>query len=195
MRLLKSIYGLKQASRKWNKFHQTLSSLGLKRVTSSANLYTMSHPMNGICIVLVYVDDILIVSDSLKWIESAKRTIVMEQFRMTDFGEAKFIVRMDIVNNIEEGTISLPLELYIKEILEKYNMLDMTPSKVPMAPTHYRDGEVVSDHDNMALAPSEHETFRAILGSVNSHPCVPYLTLHLRRAPLASDTLLPRNCT
>jgi hypothetical protein len=46
-------------------------------------------------------------------------------------------------------------------------MLDSTPSKVPMAHAHYRDGEVASDQDNMALTPSEHETLRAILGSVN----------------------------
>jgi hypothetical protein len=45
-------------------------------------------------------------------------------------------------------------------------MMDSTPSKVPMAPTHYRDGEVAPDHDKVALMPSEHETFRAILGSV-----------------------------
>jgi hypothetical protein len=37
--------------------------------------------------VLLHLDDILIVSDSLKWIKSAKRAIV-ERFRMTDFGEA-----------------------------------------------------------------------------------------------------------
>jgi hypothetical protein len=36
-----------------------------------------------------------------------------------------------------------------------------------MAPTHYRDGEVASDQNKMALTPSEHETFRVILGSVN----------------------------
>jgi hypothetical protein len=86
---------------------------------------------------------------------------------MTDFGEAKFILGMDIIRNREAGTISLSHEQYTKEILETYGMLDSTPSKVPMAPTHYRDGEVASDQDNMALTPSEHETFRAILGSVN----------------------------
>jgi hypothetical protein len=58
------------------------------------------------CAELVCVDDILIVSDSFKWIESAKRNIG-EQFRLMDFGEAKFILGMDIVINIEEGTISL----------------------------------------------------------------------------------------
>jgi hypothetical protein len=86
---------------------------------------------------------------------------------MTNFGDAKFILGMEIIRNKEAGTISLSQEQYTKEILEKYGMLDSTPSKVPMAPTHYRDGEVASDYDNMALTPSEHETFRAILGSVN----------------------------
>jgi hypothetical protein len=68
----------------------------------------MNHPLHGICIVLVYVDDILIVSDSVKWIESAKRAIG-DEFRMKDFGEAKFILGMDIVRNKEAGTISLSI--------------------------------------------------------------------------------------
>jgi hypothetical protein len=74
---------------------------------------------------------------------------------MTDFGEAKFILGMDIVRNREARTISLSQEQYIKEILEKYGVLDNTPLKVPMAPTHFRDGEVASDHDKVALTPSE----------------------------------------
>jgi hypothetical protein len=46
-------------------------------------------------------------------------------------------------------------------------MLDNTHSKVPMAPTHYRDGEVASDHDTVGWTLPEHETFRAIFRSVN----------------------------
>jgi hypothetical protein len=57
--------------------------------------------------------------------------------------------------------------VYTKEILEKYGMLDTTPSKLPMALTHYRDGEFASDQDKVGLTPPEHETFRAILSFVN----------------------------
>jgi hypothetical protein len=57
----------------------------------------MNHLVHGKCTVLVYVDDILIVSDSLKWNQSAKRAI----------GETKFILGMDKVRNRAEGTISL----------------------------------------------------------------------------------------
>jgi hypothetical protein len=48
MRILSSIYGLKHASREWYKlFHQTLSSLGLKRATSNTNLYTIIIQCTG----------------------------------------------------------------------------------------------------------------------------------------------------
>jgi hypothetical protein len=87
-------------------FHHTLSSLGLKRATSDTGLYFMNHNVHVICIiVLVYVDGILLVSYSLDWIESAKRAIG-EQFYMIDFGEAKFMLGMDLVMNKEVGTTS-----------------------------------------------------------------------------------------
>jgi hypothetical protein len=85
--------------------HQTLSSLGLKRATSHTNLYTMNHRVHGICIVLVYVDDILIVSESLKLIESFKRAIG-NQFRMTSFDDAKFILGMDIITEAWTSSLS-----------------------------------------------------------------------------------------
>eukprot|EP00873_Tetraselmis_striata_P035909 jgi/Tetstr1/456173/TSEL_042941.t1 len=69
LRLLKSIYGLKHASREWYELiHKTLTGLGLARSNSDTSTYSMNHPRYGICIVLVYVDDILVVSDSVDWI-------------------------------------------------------------------------------------------------------------------------------
>jgi hypothetical protein len=87
--------------------------------------------------------DILIVSDFLKWIESAKGA-VGAHFRMKNFGEAKIILGMDIMKKREAGTDSLSHD---KEILEKYGVSDNTPFKVPMVSMYYRDGEVASDHD------------------------------------------------
>jgi hypothetical protein len=54
---------------------------------------------------------------------------------MTDFGEAKLILGMDMVKNNEARTITLSQEQYTKVILEKYGKLDSTPSKAPMALT------------------------------------------------------------
>jgi hypothetical protein len=95
----------------------------------------MNHQVHGIRIIPVYVDDIMIVFDSVEWIESAKRAIG-KQFRMTDSDEAKFCLGMDIVMNIEVWAINLSHEQNTKEIMEKYGMIYSTSSKVPMAPTH-----------------------------------------------------------
>eukprot|EP00873_Tetraselmis_striata_P042306 jgi/Tetstr1/462570/TSEL_007556.t1 len=110
LRLLKSIYGLKQAYREWYELiHKTLTGLGLARSNSDTSMYSMNHPRYGICIVLVYVDDILVVSDSVEWIRSAKSAIGAE-FNMTDFGEAAFVLGMDLTRCWASGTIRLSQE-------------------------------------------------------------------------------------
>eukprot|EP00873_Tetraselmis_striata_P037639 jgi/Tetstr1/457903/TSEL_044421.t1 len=167
LRLLKSIYGLKQASREWYELiHKTLTGLGLARSNSDTSMYSMNHPRYGICIVLVYVDDILVVSDSVEWIRSAKSAIGAE-FNMTDFGEAAFVLGMDLTRCWASGTIRLSQEQYTLELLEKYGMQDCSPAKTPMGSGHYTDLASASDADKAPLSREDHETYRAILGSVN----------------------------
>eukprot|EP00873_Tetraselmis_striata_P040481 jgi/Tetstr1/460745/TSEL_005930.t1 len=137
LRLLKSIYGLKQASRElYELIHKTVTGLGLARSNSDTNMYSMNHPRYGICIVLVYVDDILVVSDSVDWIRSAKSAIGAE-FNMTDFGAAAFVLGMDLTCCWASGTIRLSQERYTLELLEKYGMQDCSPAKTPMGSGHY----------------------------------------------------------
>jgi hypothetical protein len=153
MRLLMSIFGLKQASREWcTIFHHTLSSIGLKRATFDTSLYTMNRPVYVTCIVLLYVNDIFTVSDLLKWIELVKRAI-WEKFRMSDFGEAKFILGMAIVGNKEARTISLHHEQHIKEILGKYCKLDKWTARHGRCPWHSRTIETERSHPTMTRWP------------------------------------------
>eukprot|EP00873_Tetraselmis_striata_P018768 jgi/Tetstr1/439032/TSEL_027524.t1 len=91
----------------------------------------MNHPRYGICIVLVYVDDILVVADYVDWIRSAKSAIGAE-FNMTDFGEASFVLGMDLTRCWASGTIRLSQEQYTLDLLEKYGMQDCSPAKTPM---------------------------------------------------------------
>lgn len=77
MKLLKSVYGHKQASREWHELiNKTLTGLDLRRSNSDTILYTMNHPMYGICLILVYVNETMLISDSLEWVHSAKASII-----------------------------------------------------------------------------------------------------------------------
>jgi len=59
-KLVKSLYGLKQASRQWNaKLTTTLCNLGYIQSHLDYSLFTKKRG-KGIVIILVYVDDLLI---------------------------------------------------------------------------------------------------------------------------------------
>ena len=60
----KAIYGLKQASRQWFKrFHDFIHRQGFHQSEVDPCLYT-KHTSKGITLVAIYVDDLLIASNS-----------------------------------------------------------------------------------------------------------------------------------
>ena len=85
-KLNKSLYGLKQASRMWNeKFNIFITRIGFKRCASDYCLYTKFD--KGVrCYILLYVDDVLIISESIQIISIVKRLLAKE-FEMTDIGQ------------------------------------------------------------------------------------------------------------
>ena len=60
IRLIKALYGLKQSPREWyENINGSLQSLGFKRLQSEHCLYIYTRS-NDICLILLYVDDLLI---------------------------------------------------------------------------------------------------------------------------------------
>lgn len=85
--LHKAIYGLKQASRQWNaKIHKSLLDQGFTRTYSDAGVYVYSKGSGDLtCIVILYVDDMLLMGNSKPFIDGVKRKL-SAQYRMTDLG-------------------------------------------------------------------------------------------------------------
>ncbi|CAM8910705.1 unnamed protein product [Rhodiola kirilowii] len=74
-RLLKSIYGLKQASRqRFAKFSDALLQFGFTASLHDNSLFTMQRDKEFI-VLLVYVDDVLLTGTSLELIASVKAFI------------------------------------------------------------------------------------------------------------------------
>lgn len=74
-KLHKSLYGLKQASREWNiKLTQFLLSQGC---VQSKHYYTMftQRTSDAFLVLLVYVDDIIVASNSFQLINQLKNTL------------------------------------------------------------------------------------------------------------------------
>jgi len=133
-RLRKALYGLKQVSREWyTKVHKVMVGLGYKVSVADKYVFTRIDANGYLIIVAVYVDDLLFISKSLKFVESSKSEM-SGHFEMKDLGLVKWILQMELNHDISNGITTLSQSQYIEEILERHGMANSQPVKTPMDP-------------------------------------------------------------
>nr|GFD09376.1 putative retrotransposon protein [Tanacetum cinerariifolium] len=94
-KLKRSIYGLKQASRQWNKrFNDKIKKFGFTQNRDDPYVYLKASGSN-ITFLILYVDDILIMGNSIPILQSVK-TYLGKCFAMKDLGEAVYILGIKI---------------------------------------------------------------------------------------------------
>ena len=81
---------------------------------------------NGIVILSLYVDDILLVGNSKEMIDTTKKWL-SSNFEMKDMGEASYVLGVKIVRDRAKRFLRLSQETYIKRMLERYHMQDNKP--------------------------------------------------------------------
>ncbi|KRX39514.1 Retrovirus-related Pol polyprotein from transposon TNT 1-94 [Trichinella murrelli] len=110
----------------------TLRSFGLNRLKNEPCIYFLWK--NKIFLAVgVYVDDLLILSNN----ESSKNELKMalwERFKMKDLGKAHWCLGIRIVQDVENGTLSIDQEQYIEELLHQFRMSDCKGVKTPLDP-------------------------------------------------------------
>ena len=129
-RLWKSLYGLKQASRVWNRcIHNYLISIGFKRTYADHCVY-INHE-TGIILAL-WVDDLIIMGKKMEAVENIKNKL-RKEFEMKDMGELKYFLGIHVQRNREERTIHISQKAYITKVLKHFGMQNCKPASTPMA--------------------------------------------------------------
>jgi hypothetical protein len=119
VRLLKAIYGLKQAGRMWSKkLHEVLTSLDFIRTECEHSFYVYEREGTKI-FVPVYVDDLTIASNSKAAISQLKSDL-MAHFKLRDLGPTEFILGIKVERDRPRRTIYLSQAAYIQSILDEY---------------------------------------------------------------------------
>jgi hypothetical protein len=132
-KLKKALYGLKQSSREWYKLlADFLCSLGFKQSNADSCIF-VKWENEMLTIISVYVDDLIIVTDSQK-ILTEIRTDLKNRFKMTDLGELKYYLGLEISRNRTKKTLRISQEKYIRDILERFGMQDSAPMTTPLDP-------------------------------------------------------------
>lgn len=129
-RLKKALYGLKQAPRSWNdQFHSFVTQLGFKRSNVDTCLYHLRWS-GFVVYLLLYVDDIIIVSDRLELVDRIKQQL-SNQFEMSDMGELKLFLGLKVDRDLSGGTMKISQPKYIADLLQRFGMSDCKPVATP----------------------------------------------------------------
>jgi hypothetical protein len=144
-KLLKSLYGLKQASRKWyEKLTSLLVQEGYKQSSSDYSLFTLQSDTDFTAL-LVYVDDIILAGTSLSEFARIKG-ILDSQFKIKDLGSLKYFLGLEVAQSKEGITVSQ--RKYCLDLLKDSGFLASKPAATPLDPAvklHNDSGKLYED--------------------------------------------------
>ena len=130
--LKKSLYGLKQSPRQWYKrFDNFVIDIGFVRSKFDSCCYMLFSDSIPVYLLL-YVDDMLLISKSKPKIDELKR-ILSSEFDMKDLGKAKKILGMFIERNRDNGSLKIHQSSYLLKTVSKFGVSNAKLVSVPLA--------------------------------------------------------------
>jgi hypothetical protein len=133
LRLLKTLYGTKQAPHEWNNtLNDFIVSLNFTRCLTDTCTYVRRSRTNKPMIIGIFVDDIIILydkADESEWFEYKKG--FMKTFKMKDLNDAEWILGIRITRDRIQRTIKLDHEVQINKTLKTFHMSECNPTSTP----------------------------------------------------------------
>ena len=131
VRLRRSIYGLKQASRVWNELLDAeLKKIGYTWIHADFCIYIFRDG-DTICFLAVYVDDMGLLGNNLRTMQHHK-ALLRKRFKIKDLGDIKQLLRITIEYNREARTLHMLQTRYIEESAQRYGFTDGRTCRTPL---------------------------------------------------------------
>jgi hypothetical protein len=138
-RLLRSVYGLKQASHVWyKKLRGLLERLGFCRSEVDHALFIAKLVHSGVpihCLMAVHVDDGMAAANSRAFLDWVKAEI-RKEFGLKDLGPVAKFLGMEFKRNRATRELWISQVEYIDSILAEYGLTDCNPVHTPIDPLH-----------------------------------------------------------
>nr|GEW30427.1 hypothetical protein [Tanacetum cinerariifolium] len=116
-KLQRSMYGLKQALRSWNKrFDEEVKKFIFAQIRDEPCVYQKASESN-VTFCILYVDDIIIMGNYIPSLQNVK-TYLGKCFAMKDLGKATFILGINICLDKSKRLIGLSQSAYMDKILK-----------------------------------------------------------------------------
>jgi hypothetical protein len=157
-KLDKALYGLKQAPRIWySRLSDKLQSIGFRPSQVDISLF---HYRKGsmVILLLVYVDDIIVVSSSFATIQALLQDL-QGDFALKDLGPLHYFLGIE-VQHTADG-LCLSQSRYTRDLLDHAGMLSCKEATTPLPST----GKI-SAHEGDLLSPDDATKYRSIMGAL-----------------------------
>ena len=130
-KLKKSLYGLKQSPRAWYQRIDTFFvNEGFQRSEADHSMYVIQSK-EFLMIVILYVDDLIILTNTLKKMDWLKAKLEKE-YEMSDLGELHYCLGVEFARDRAKKTITMSQRKYIEGVLKRFNMEDCKPIGTPL---------------------------------------------------------------
>ena len=105
-KLLRSIYGLKKASRSWNlRFDEMIKTFGFEQNVDESCVYKYIKETKVVFLML-YIDDILLIGNDIGLLSGVKKWLV-EKFQMKDLGQESYVLGIQIIRDRKNRLLAL----------------------------------------------------------------------------------------
>lgn len=163
-RILKSLYGLKQAGRLWNKTIIAFFNRNCFIEINGDPCILVYRREDDLVIVGIYVDDLLIGAntDRSQW----TKTLLRNEFNMMDLGTARTIIGWQIRRDLKAGTLLVGQWNYVRDLLESEGMANCNPCNLPMKAGSFLDTDRDGDSDEADL-----KAYQSLVGKLMHLAC------------------------
>ena len=126
-RLLKSLYGLKQAGRQWHKkLNEVLEQMGFKRTVCEHSIWVFQRGEERV-IIPVFIDDMTIASRTKAGVQKVKDDL-RAHFKLRDLGPTSFLLGVEIKRDRSPRTLSLSQDRKSTRLNSSHQSVSRMPS-------------------------------------------------------------------
>ncbi|CAI7790188.1 unnamed protein product [Closterium sp. NIES-54] len=172
-KLKKSIYSLKLALRCWyQKLAAVLEEMGFRTSSCDESLFLKGEG-EKLVLFLVYVDDILLFSSSMKEIQKVQQQL-MKNFKCKTLGEVNYYLGMHVERDLDHRWLKLHQEKFVKELREKYGIENERKVATPL-PAEFK---LVKAAEDEGVEAEEQQQFQSL---VHTRPDISFSVGQLAR--------------
>src|SRR5258708_3509154 len=118
LKLQRSLYCLKQASRAWyQKAKEEFGQLGFTRCDADHSVFIHKGLDQELCIIALYVDDLMVLSNDVNLLNQ-KKDELKSTFKMKDLGPIHWFLGLEITRDRSRRLISVSQTRYVLDVVE-----------------------------------------------------------------------------